>query len=460
MYMHGNRIKIAKWVFITCFLVLFCIAQASALSIQGTKYMGSISPGGTDTFPMTLEIGSDENPADITIDVMGFGQDLDKGYTPLKPESDANPNSARTFITLDKTLIHAAPGTPQKVTATISLPKNAGAGGKYALIYIKVVPTKEQSVTTAQIVPVFITIAGTQPMLSGSITHIEAGDMTPGQPIAVTTSLKNTGNYHYYNTVNQVKILDAKGNSVSDSKTAPSSDAVIPGNTVQYVLKPDAKNLQPGTYTIDSKILLENGVVLDEKTTPFTVKADYVPPITASSITLTPGSAGTLTSPDGRYSISFPQGAVLGEAAVSLKPYARENLPEAPANAKLGATSFEVTGLSGLLSKEATVQVTYSAEDLAAAGGDTTKLKLAYYDAAQNAWVILPTKVNSGSTSMTTTTNHLSVWAVLVSSSTSGGTPSGAARASATQSPVPLTLILASLIIAVIAAGYRARKWK
>ncbi|PKL68315.1 MAG: hypothetical protein CVV30_10340 [Methanomicrobiales archaeon HGW-Methanomicrobiales-1] len=414
---------------------------------------------------MTIGIGQNENPTDVSVEVMGLGQDLDQTYTTIDPRSDTTPYSARTFISLDKTLIHLKPGIPEKVTATITLPKDVGSGGRYASIYIYAVPAQGQigqTMTTAAIVPVAITISGTTPTITGSITSVDVGEVVVGQPISVTTSFKNTGNYYAVSPINQVKILDLKGNIIANSSTAPSGYAVIPGNTVQYVLKPDAKTLQQGSYTIDSKILLASGKVLDEKMTPFTVKSNYVPPITESNITLTPGSAGTLTSPDSRYSVSFPQGAVLGDAVVTLKPYSNEKLHAAPANAKLGATSFEITGLSGLLSKDATVKVKYSADDLTAAGGDVSKLKLSYYDAAQNAWVILPTQVDSTGMILTTTTNHLSVWAVMVSSSTTGSPASVSAPVATTAkgSPLPLTVILISLAIAVLAAGYHTGKKK
>ena len=204
---------------------------------------------------------------------------------------------------------------------------------------------------------------------------------------------------------------------------------------------------------------MENGKVLDDKTTTFTVKTNYVPPVTEANITLTPSNAGTLTSPDGRYSVSFPQGAVLGNAVVTLKPYSKDKLQAAPANAKLGATSFEITGLTGLLSKDATVKVAYSTDDLASANGDAAQLKLAYYDAGQGAWVILPTRVDSQAMTLTATTNHLSIWTVMVSSSTTSSPSSAGAPVGTTaQEPLPLTVIIAALGIAVIAAGYHARK--
>ncbi|MGA9086128.1 MAG: hypothetical protein WB284_05380 [Methanoregula sp.] len=442
-------------------LVILCTVPASAINILGTKYVGSIAPGGTDTFPMTIGLGPNENPSDISVEVMGFGQQMDSGFVPIDPANDTNPYSARTFISLDNTTFHLEPGASQPVTATITLPKDVGTGGRYAIIYVHALPvgSGQTTITTAIIVPVLITISGTTPSLTGSITGVDVGSLTVGQPIVVTTTFKNTGNYQYRYIVNNVTITDGNGNIIGEGSAQPWPNSIIPGNTVQYVVTPDVKNLSAGTYTVDSKILLENGQVLDDKTNTFTVGTNYVPPITASSISLTPGSAGTLTSTDGRISILFPQGAVLGDAMVTLQPYSLDSLPSAPAGAKFGATCFEVTGLSGLLSKDATVRVTYSADDFAAAGGDASQLKLSYYDAAQNAWVILSTQVDSSSTTLTATTNHLSVWAVMVSSSTTGGTAAEAApEATTTKSPLPLTVILVAIIIAGIAFCKSGRK--
>ena len=153
---------------------------------------------------------------------------------------------------------------------------------------------------------------------------------------------------------------------------------------------------------------------------------------------------------------SFPQGAVLGDGVVTLKPYAKDKLEPAPANAKLGATCFEITGLTGLLSKDATVKVTYSADDLAAAGGDASQLKLSYFDAAQGAWVILPTQVNTQDMTLTTTTNRMSVWAVMVSSSTGAGSPAGAS----TKASLPAVLSIVALAVTAIIVGSTARQRK
>lgn len=441
-------------------LLLVLPATVAAIGVTGSKYMASIRPGDTDTHSMTVSIGKDEDPTDILLEVYGFGQEPDQGYTVVTPPDDASPFSARSFITLDTSSVHLEPGTSKTVNAKIAVPANTGAGGRYALIYIHALPGKGKSFTTAVMVPVLVTIAGTTPAEAGSITSLSVGEVTVGEPITVTTLLRNTGNYHYYNTVNSVTISNAGGMVVGNISTKPSIYAIIPGNTVRYTAQPMIGNLPVGTYTAVSRVLLETGRVLDEKTTTFAVKTDYIPPITESSITLTPGSAGTLTSRDGRYSVFFPQGSVLSDVVVTLKPFDKDKLWAAPAGAKLGATSFEVAGLAGLLSKDATVRVTYSADDLAAAGGDASQLKLAYFDAAKGAWVILPTQVNTQDMTLTAATNHMGVWAVMVSSSTSAGSSSGAP---AEAFPLlPLLTVLGIVVIAVIAflVIRKSRKWE
>jgi len=443
-------------------LSAICIPTVTAITVSGAKYMESIKAGETASFPMTVSIGANDDPTDIQVDVLGFGQGVDKSYTPLKTAEDTSPYSARSFITVDTSSVHLEPGTAKTINAKISVPANTGQGGRYAIIYIHALPGAGKSVTTAITVPVMITVYGTTLTETGSITDLTVGGVTQGQPILVKTTLKNTGNYHYYKTVNTVDVRDATGNLVGNISTNPSVFAIIPGSTVQYIAAPTLQDIPSGTYTVNSKVLLASGKVLDEKTATFTVDKNYVPPVTETNITLTPGNAGTLTTPDGRYSISFPQGAVLGDAVVTLKPYSRDRLPGAPANAKLGATSFEITGLSGLLSKDATLLVPYSEDDLTAAGRDASLLKLAYYDAVKKSWVILPTQVDTGSKTLTATTNHLSVWTVMVSSSTTSGSTASevAPVATVTKSPVPMTVIFMAFMIIVIAYGECCRKRK
>ena len=43
---------------------------------------------------------------------------------------------------------------------------------------------------------------------------------------------------------------------------------------------------------------------------------------------------------------------MISDVVVTLKPHPINQLNQAPSGAKLGATSFEITGLTGLLSKD------------------------------------------------------------------------------------------------------------
>jgi len=446
---------VSKGLVIAGILLLFllCCTPSSALSVQGAKYMGSIAPGGTDTQVITLSVGADEPATDVQAVVAGFGQAPDGGYTPLDAANDVSPYSARTFIALDNSTIHIQPGTSQSIRATITVPQGTSAGGRYAVIYLRTLPGPGVAFSTAVVVPVFITVTGTTPAETGSILQVDTGKVTVGQPITVTTSFKNTGNYHYYAAQDQVTVTDANGNVVANATTTPMVSAIIPGNTVNFIASPSASNLQAGTYTVDSKILL-NGKVLDEKSTSLAIKSDYVPPATAANITVSPGSAATLTSPDSRFSVAFPQGAVLSNVVVTIQSVPLSQLNPAPSGAKLGATSFAVTGLAGLLSKPAAVTAAYSADDLAAAGGDASQLKLAFFDPAQSIWVILPTQVNTQAMTLAANTNQLGTWAVMVSSSTGSGT----AAATTTKASLPPVLSISALMVAAVIMNGTVRR--
>lgn len=449
--------KRGEAVVITAILLLMvCIAPAAAIGVTGSVYKGDIPAGGTATHVMYIT-NSDTKAVDVQLEVMDFVQNPDQSYAAV---DQANQYSARDYITLDKKVVRIEPKDSATVTATIKVPQTAGAGGIYAMIYVHTLPQAGEAISTAVNVPIMIQVPGTATQ-TGTLTNVTTGELVSGQPIVIISTLQNTGNTHYYHTVNAVKLTDSGGNVLFESSTSPSIFAILPGSVVEYRQTPNITELKEDTYTIKSAVSLENGQVLDEKTSTFEVKKAYIPPVTESSISLSPGSQATLTSPDGRYSVTFPQGSVLGDAVVSLKPYSKNRLQPAPAGAKQGATCFEITGLTGLLGKNATVKVMYSADDLAAANGDASKLKLAYFDAAQGSWVILPTKVDTGSTTLSTTTNHLSVWAVMISSSTTGTTVSGAtAEAVPTESPLPLTVVLFSVLIAVVIIGNGVRKRK
>lgn len=113
---------------------------------------------------------------------------------------------------------------------------------------------------------------------------------------------------------------------------------------------------------------------------------------------------------------------MLSDVSVTIKPVSKDKLPAAPPGATLGTTCFHIDGLTGLLSKDATVQVKYSSADLEDAGSDVSKLAIARYDDSDNKWTILPTTLDKNALTLSATTNWFSIWAVMVSG---GGNTAG-----------------------------------
>jgi hypothetical protein len=119
-----------------------------------------------------------------------------------------------------------------------------------------------------------------------------------------------------------------------------------------------------------------------------------------------------LRTPGGEIVITFPAGAVLSDAQVTVSPY-REALPEPPSGSEAGTTAISVDGLTGILAKPATIVVKYKPADLQAAGGDASTLSLARWDRADVKWILLPTTVDAAAMTLTAATDRFGVMAVM-----------------------------------------------
>ena len=398
---------------------LLCISSVSALGVTGSKFMSTMEPGSMTTHTITLDIEGATEPLDVQVDVMGFLNGPDGAYRTVNAAEDTSPYSARSYITLDRTQVHITPGTPEAIRATISVPENAGSGGRYALIYIHsaVQGQKTFGFISAVAVPVMITIADSEIIETGTITGVSVGEITTGQPFVVTTGFRNTGNHHYYGIKDTVVISGSQGVIATESME-PTAWAVIPGSTVNLKI-PIKTPLPVGAYTVQSTVTKDDGTILDSKTVNFDVATPFTPPPTSTTITLTPQSEGVLISPDGRYSVTFPAGSVLSNVDVTLKPLQLSMVPTGADTVKLGSSIFTVDGLAGLLAKPATVRVKYSEDDLGAASGDLNSLQIARFDAGGNAWTVLPTTRNGDT--LVTQSDRMGTWAVISSQGGAGG---------------------------------------
>lgn len=445
--------------FIAGFLIILSLITlpCAAVKVEGAKIMLDVKPGMNYIFPMAVSTKPDDPPSDYAIDVYGFGQSADGGsYVPLAVGNDAGPYSARSFVTVESPSIHIEPGQRKEFNATIRVPQDVGEGGRYATIHIHPAAPSgggQTGFATAIIVPVMLTVQNTNLIETGTITEIAVGDIVAGKPISVATTLKNTGNHHYYGVINQVNVTDSAGVNLATVISNPAANAVIPSQSVRFDTLVSTP-LAAGTYIIKSDMLLASGKILDSKTTSITVKEAYIPPFQQTSVKVIPEIPVILEVPEGTVRISFPQGAVLAETIVTVKPYIG-TLLNLPAGAKAGTTTFSVDGLSGFLGKDAIVTVKYSKSDLDAADGDASKLVLGRYDRGEARWTVLPTTVDKNAMVLSTSTNRFSTW-IVMAAPTGAGSTAGVSKPGIGLDP---TIVFLALGIMIVFVGIsRARK--
>jgi hypothetical protein len=424
--------------------VILAAQPVAALTVENPKILSDVNPGQTYRFPLAVSISPDETATDLAIDVLGFGQSPAGSYTPLSAADDIGPFSARSYVTIEIPLLHLDPGQRKAFNATVTIPENVDEGGRYALISIHPAPGGKQGrMSTAVTVPVLLTIQGTILNHTGSITDVQMGEVGTGRPIEIQTTLRNTGNHHYYGALVNVTFTDSGGNVVATSSTT-TGFALIPG--MEATIKtPISVALAPGIYMVTSEARIAEGMVLlDSKTVPLTIEKAYVPPFQETAVDLVPDKEATLATPGGEVTISFPAGSVLAPVHVTVKPVAG-TLPQVPSPATAGPTSLSVEGLTGLLSADATVTVRFTADDLAAAGGNPSRLYLARWDAGKNQWTFLPTTVDSVKKTLTVMTNQLGAMEVV----SSPQPPAGAAAAPA-KFPWPDAMVSVAVVSTAI----------
>jgi hypothetical protein len=235
--------------------------------------------------------------SDVAVDVMGFGQTGSGTFSPLPALQDTSPYSARSFVSVDSPTLHLEANQRQPFNAIIHVPQNVGDGGRYAIIYIHpAAGAGSQAFGVAVIVPVLLTIQGTSLTHTGSITDLQEV-VLPSNSVQIQTTLKNTGNYHYYAYVNDT-VTDSNGHVVATPFTAPSDYTLIPGNQMVITTYVSAQ-LAPGTYTVKSDAKLSDGTLLDTKTTTFTLSAPSAAatpaPAQQQTAAQTPGSGAKET---------------------------------------------------------------------------------------------------------------------------------------------------------------------
>jgi len=413
-------------------LAVVFVSADPGLRVSGAVCEGEVVPGESYIHKITVSTRETDSAMDIQIDVMGWGQSLQGIARALQASEDTSSYSAREYITVEPESFHLEPGQSQDVVASIRIPEDVGSGGRYAIIYIHSAPAGEGQVAVVSAINtlVLLTIKDSQIVHKGKMTEFTISEVVSGQPIDILTTFQNTGNHHF-KIKGEVTISDAQGEVLDTFYIPLTPSSMIPTMSRQLEASfVPQRELPAGVYSVTLKVMLEDNTILDEAQSTFEVGKLYTPPATSevekssvppsvpasvpASVTVTPGSPATLETEDRSIHVSFPQGSVTGQAEVSVQSYSPEQLPDPPSGFEFGTTFFRVDGLSGLLAKEATLTFKYSAADLAQAGGNASRLTLARWDEANNEWSVLKTEVDEEAMTLTTRTNQLSIWAVMV----------------------------------------------
>ena len=403
--------KIIAGIFIALLVLVVLTSLALAQLGISPGSMDMLVPEGQHTLPSITVRNDSDKPMDFEVKLAGYGQGIDGSTEVLEP--DTNPLSAVAYISFDPSEFYLEPGESQEIDLTVSIPQGTD-GGRYAVALVVATPRDEEAIKTVSRLGVLVrlTIAGSHVVEQGSIKLIGSEPVESGKPIPIKVTYANEGNVHY-TVQSSVTIFDTQGDVLDIVRSRPA--VVLPGYSRELVAEwiPD-RDLDAGIYNARASVFLEDGTLLDEAEGSFEVGMPYVPPAPPVSITLTPAGASILQTEGGRFSISFPQGAVFSEVEISLRSYPLDQLAPPPPGYSLAATAFRVDGLPGLLAKEATVTVKYLPADLERAEGEAARLKLARWDMADGRWTVLKTKLDRETMAISADTNQLSIWAVLV----------------------------------------------
>jgi hypothetical protein len=171
--------------------------------------------------------------------------------------------------------LHLEPNISQKINVTLKVPSDAAPGEKYAVVYLHSIASGQGvGVIVGSNIPVILTIPGSTFIQKGQITDLNVPAAAPGKPIKVETTFKNTGNFRFQ-AKNQVTITDQSGAVLAQSSGSLATPSIVPPFSRLFSVTPDfsgsTPGLSPGQYFAESKVMLDDGTVLDARKISFII---------------------------------------------------------------------------------------------------------------------------------------------------------------------------------------------
>lgn len=264
----------AKLGLMAILVLLVIIPLSSGFMVDRMEFKEQISPGQKLIYEINVSNRAEDPIQNITANVFGWVMTEDAAYVELSPEDDTGDFTARSFLSVEPKSFVLKPGGREKLLITGTVPEDISPGTKYALVTIKTVPTAQEGnvvlVSTAYQVLVILTVKDTDLIKTGEITDLSASMIN--ETVGVDLLFKNTGNTHYKSLVEAV-LKSENGNELGKfgpEMTRPES--ILPSNLRRFNISlAPGESLSPGKYTVEAKVTLEDGTLLDSKETEFEI---------------------------------------------------------------------------------------------------------------------------------------------------------------------------------------------
>ena len=247
--------------------------SGSTLSAVPSIVSATTRPGGASTSKVTLKAGI---ALDVEIVPVGLGQSLDGTFASLADAQDTSPYTARGFVDVTPRSLQLKAGDSRDLTVSIHVPNDAGDGTRYAILQVRSRPAGSAGNVGIGLtlgISVVVTIDGTAQTHTGKLENLVIDSSAPGDPLAVSATLMNTGNAHYGAPPNAISVsaslLGASG-TIATTKTDITGNSIVPtfGRRLDLSLKPPAAFVD-GTYELVVEADLQNGTMLDRATLQF-----------------------------------------------------------------------------------------------------------------------------------------------------------------------------------------------
>jgi hypothetical protein len=114
-----------------------------------------------------------------------------------------------------------------------------------------------------------LTIKGTDLVETGEIKTLDVQEGDDG--LVARLLFENTGNHHY-KASSEAVIEDERGEVVAEVSTPVGASSILPADVRMFNIQLDqVADLASGTYTVEARVIKEDGTVLDTEETTFEV---------------------------------------------------------------------------------------------------------------------------------------------------------------------------------------------